>query len=437
MENSVFECLGDFGIEPSLWGIKSELMKAVRERDYPAIQTHLEQANLPFSVESGYHLCLAAIQSGCTCCTVEMLLDACPPAQEFCTAVAFFDDRYYEKLETEAAQFDRADVLEVLLERDASGLPLSAAVAEAALGNGSIACTKLLDRQPGIDWRTSTGLRQVWGRLGMDANVDLCLRYIVPRLTGLPIPVEGEIPLPDFLTVDMASAEQNWELARRICMEKGVSGEEGVRALRHLMGQNDVMHDIGAVQMLDCLLETCPALLRRDYPRYVLAVFLTTGGNRGRGLLRRHLDAMPGKRIPMFSDEFFDPCVDWCGRDGVLTNWDRALGEEYYPVLRRSEGLSGSFFNGESDRPEQERALEWLLSRCKVQGKVKPGVVSRLAREILRIASPALIARQMETGGVLAGEDGPAMLEWCSDRSLMSSRAAILAYMKKEVDYEL
>jgi len=437
MENSVFESIESFGLNVDLWGDDSELMQAVRKRNYPAIRARLAKAKLPFFADEGYRLCLAAIQSGCTCRTVESLLNACPPIEEFSTATAFFGERYYEKLEEAAARFDRGDVLRLLMERDTSGLPPAQTVAYTAIRYGSVACTHLLSQRPEIDWAATDELKQVWGMLGKEKRVDLCLRRVAPRLMGTEFDPEGEIPLPDFLGVDIAAQNENWPLVRRICQEKSVNRKEGLAAIRHIMGDVEKLDRGELAQLLDCLFEVCPELLRCHYPRYALAVALVTEGEENRPMLRRHLESMPGKRIPLFADGIMEPCIHWNGTDGLFTHWDEALGEEYYPALQRVEGLASSFFHLAHTQAEWDRNLEDLFRRCRVMGVPKRGRVSALAREVLKHASPALIPKLMERGGLLEEEDTTAMLEWCLDRGLWGNRAAILAHGKKEVDYEL
>lgn len=437
MEHFVFDLVQDFGLNPEQWGADSELLEAIRNRNYPGIRARLRQLSLPLSAEAGTRLCQAAIQSGCTVRTVRSLLDACPEAAEFCTATDFFGDRYYELLEKEAAKHDRSDVLRMLMEEDTSGLPLAPGVMANAVSHGSVACTHLLTQQPGLDWAAAEELRYVWGRLGMDPGVDLCLRRVASCLRDEPFAEEGQIPLPDFLTVEMAVFHENWELLRRLCRERELERGESQDAVRALIRYKDKLKIEELVDVLDCLLTACPGLLRSHYPRYALAVVMTAGDEAVRRQLRPHLQSMPGKAIPMFPDGPMEPCIPWNGTSGMLTQWDQVLGREYYPVLQRNRGLAGSFFVLAETQREWDEDLERLLARSKVTGTPKPGRVSKLAREILAHSSPALIGRILMQGSALAGEDVTAMMEWCASCKHWSSRAAILAYGTKEVRYEL
>ena len=437
MKNSAFEHIDSFGVDITLWAEDSELLEAIQSRNYSGIRSRLDKADKPFSPDWGCRLCVAAIESNCTCRTVEHILDACPPMEKFSTAVNAFYDRYYEEIEQAAAEADRADVLRLLAERDCSGLPLASRVAAAALSSGSVACTNWLSHRADIDWSATDELREAWGKLGIDHRVDLCLRRVAPHLTGEPFCEHGEIPMPDFLSADIAAKQCNGQLLRRICREKEVTRAAGQKAVRLIMHQGEQLGREELAQLLDHLFTACPELLRCHYPRYALAATMATGGEEVRALLHRHLKSMPGKRIPMFSEDTMKPCIHWNGEGGVLTNWDKALGREYYPALQRSQRLPSSFFMSAKNQAERDRHLEQLLRRAKVMGAPKPGQLSQLMKEILKHASPLLLVRLLEENLLPEGESLQSMLDWCADRELWAVRAAILTRGGKEANYEL
>lgn len=429
-----FEAIDTFGLDPLFWGHGSELMHAIVQKNYPAIYSLLRKVTPPLPHSDCFPLCQAAIRSDCTLRAFQAILDVCPPAEELCSCFSFSAaTREYTLLEQEAIRRDRCDILRLLLERDLCSDDAFPQLLENAVYCGSVACTHDLLQRSDAPLTFTLDFFLLWGMLGMNPEQDRCLRLIAQKMLHRPIPSEEEIPLPPGLTVRHAVFRDNWALINRICREGSVDRKDGEAVIRHILRQYDSPGEAEQAELLDNLFTACPALLRCQFPRYALAVTMLTGGSETQKRLRPHLDAMPGKQIHLFPDGPLEPCIDWIGRDGLLTHWDRVLGKEYTPVIKRNHRLCSSFFQQEG----WDHALENLFCRCRVIGKPTSGKVSPLAKEILSHASPGLVARLLQTNGVLAAEDFVAMLEWCTDIHQLTSRAAILAYGKKEVHYEL
>lgn len=416
-------------VEPP--GPDDRLLSALRRRQYPTIYALLRKRTEPLSPEAAAACCSAAL--GCTPRVLEALLDHCPPLSTFLRTPGA------HALTAVAAARDRPQHLKVLLDRGASPNEQSPLVT--AIAHRSLRCVKLLLDRPDLDTALTPALLEQWARIEHgDTGVDWCIQALIPRFLGQewncfwPMPIPAELRLED--TADWG----NWPLAVRVCRELSPTPGEMIRVLSCINYQD---MDVGALaELLDAMFTACPALLRRKVARAILAACALAAGGGVPDCLRPWLERMPGREIVLI----YDPALDWfppCGGTGVLgalrdtgdcllARWRDRLGERFVPVLERDCRFPILRAVG----PEEGAPL---LRRCRVRGRPVPGRLSRLARQVLMLSDPALLAEQLRPGGVLYGEDPGALLALSLDPDFCTreKRAVLLTCVKKEDTYEL
>jgi len=118
-----------------------------------------------------------------------------------------------------------------------------------------------------------------------------------------------------------------------------------------------------------------------------------------------------------------------------LERWEERMGPRFQPVLRRDLLLPVR-----SMAQAQDEEIRFLLTRCAVRGKPKEGQVSRLAMDVLQMASPGLLAELCGDGILFAEEDLNLLQQYCEENVHLQrteKRSILLVYGKKEVNYEL
>jgi len=118
-----------------------------------------------------------------------------------------------------------------------------------------------------------------------------------------------------------------------------------------------------------------------------------------------------------------------------LRRWEMCMGSRLRPVLRRDKLLPVRAM-----ALAEDETIRFLLERAVVRGAPKAGEVSRLAMDVLQMASPGLLAELCEEGKLFAGEDMTALLAYCEEQVHLQGqqkRNVLLAFGKKDVDYEL
>ena len=156
-----------------------------------------------------------------------------------------------------------------------------------------------------------------------------------------------------------------------------------------------------------------------------------------RELLRPWVESLRRRRISMER-------IDWIDLeyDGFLNRWLSLLPQGPVLVIDRwSDALEDPLaYDGMDGETVLLRsgALRRILSLCPVRGKGRTGKVSPVAQAVLRYGVPDLLAELLRPGGLLAEEDPDALLEFArSGDCPRMNRAAVLAYVRKEEDYEL
>ena len=82
----------------------------------------------------------------------------------------------------------------------------------------------------------------------------------------------------------------------------------------------------------------------------------------------------------------------------------------------------------------------FLLECCHVRGTPKAGQVSRLAMDLLQLASPGLLAELCQDGKVFDEETMDLLLQYCEENLYhqgQQKKNILLAYGKKGINYEL
>lgn len=111
------------------------------------------------------------------------------------------------------------------------------------------------------------------------------------------------------------------------------------------------------------------------------------------------------------------------------------MGPRWKPVLRRDKLLPVR-----SVAQVQDEEIRFLLECCHVRGTPKAGQVSRLAMDILQLASPGLLAELCQDGKVFDEETMDLLLQYCEENfhhQSQQKKNILLAYGKKGINYEL
>lgn len=422
----------------------SLLLDAISEKSYPLIYARLRRYDYTFSPEAAFRLLDKALESGLSLKAFQAILERCPPMPEVLSTGPVPDMISGScSLTDKAAYLDRADVLALLLERgagpnrqpDCGFSPL-----EAALDGLCLECVKLLVEQPELDTAWTPRLLCEWAKADHGRPLlDFCLQTMAPRFTGWEALSFQPLPIPEPMTAWMFAMAGNWPLLERFCRERGTippdDGRQALNAIRPLEVQERDHQACAAA--LDALLKRCPGLLRGQTAcRTLLRCFLRFGGE-ARELLRPWTESLRRRRISMEREDWID--LEY---DGFLNRWLSLLPQGPVLVIDRwsnalEDPLSYDETGGEAVLLRSE-ALRRILSLCPVRGKGRAGRVSPVAQAVLRYGAPELLAELFRPGGLLAEEDPGALLEYARDGECpRMNRAAVLAYVRKEENYEL
>jgi len=420
------------------------LLDAIADCNYPALYACLRKYKQQFFHDEAYHLCSTAIQSGCTVHAFEAILEKClPDLQEF---VDFRSARNYilsgcegssGGLVQEAARHGQSHLLQYLLDHgcspNARGKKECSAL-EAALGNGAIGSVSVLEARDDVDFTVTETILSLWGTMGQSAERDICFRMIAGRLLGEGKGVfHPEIPLLPGMTISHAANHENWPLVIRMCREGvSVTEKQGKDTLERYMLMSSQFDPMECADLLDALFTACPKLLRCEYPRYVLSLCMLMGDDTAAERLRPWAERMPGEQVVLCGHRLADPIYDICE---CLERWEERMGSRLRPVLRRDRLLPVR-----SMAQAQDEEIRFLLERCGVRGAPKAGQVSRLAMDVLQMASPGLLAELLQEGKLFDGEDLTSLLQSCGEQVHLlrqEKRNVLLAFGKKAVSYEL
>lgn len=422
----------------------SLLLDAISERSYPLIYARLRRYDYTFSPEAAFQLLDKALESRLTLKAFQAILERCPPAPEVLSSGPAPDMILRScSLTDKAAYLDRADVLELLLEwgagpnqqPDCDYSPL-----EAALAGQSLECVKLLVERPELDTAWTPQLLCEWAHADHGLTLlDFCLQTMAPRFTGWEAASLQPLPIPEPMTARLIVEAGNWPLLERFCRERGTippdDGRQALNAIQPLEVQE--WNEQACAAALNALLERCPGLLRGQMAcRTLLRCFLRFDGE-ARELLRPWAESLRRRRISMEREDWID--LEY---DGFLNRWLSLLPRGPVLVIDRwsdalEDPLAYDGMGGEAVLLRSE-AIRRILSLCPVRGKGRTGKVSPVAQAALRYGTPELLAEQFRPGGLLAEEDPDALLNYAQDSECpRMNRNAVLAYVRKEENYEL
>ena len=425
--------------------IKNEqtIMRAVLQKDYPALYEGLQQVRSRFLIDQTHRLCEAAIHSGCDAKAFDAILyhsaHLLQEVADYGSANNYLlptGDRKTGGLVQEAAFHDNCDILQYLLDHGCSPNSCSekdCSPLEAALWGNAINCVTLLEQRDDVDFTITENILKIWGSMGQSPAQDACLGVIAGRLLG-----EGKgiyyprIPQLPGLHVRHAAEHQNWPLVRLLCRQGPISAEQGKEVLNRYMLHREVLNVPECSLLLDALFAACPGLLRCTYPRFVLTLCVLCSAEDKNPLLQHWLDQMPGRQITLCGRRLAEAHYDLAGS---LHRWNQRMGPRWKPVLQRANGLPTCSVTMPTDD-----SIRILFDTCEIRGKAPAGDVSPLARIVLHTASPSLLAELLESGKLFPEEDWEALLQYCKFSLYahrQEKRAVLLAYYKKDVDYEL
>lgn len=405
---------------------------AAEAGNHQALYAALKRCAVPLSHEDAYILCAAAIRGGCTLGGFGRILEICPPLEEFWNMPGPVFGPH--GLVGVAAAGSQTSILKYLLEerglspnrvREDCWSPLESALYAGAVGSVTVLC-----EHERTDLTVTERMRRIWALAGTDLMRDCCLNNAAVYLLGLET-VPGEVPLLPGMTVLHGAYQENWPLVERICREGApFSAADGRKVLSNYV-QKCWELDCGECSgLLDALLTACPQLGSSQLPRYLLALCMLHGDGEIMERLRPRLERMPGREIVLLGRMSCD-----CTNDLALAmeRWEERLGGRFIPVLRRDELLPAHV-----NWVDADDTIALLMTHCRIRGKAKANTVSVLAEDVLRLASPYLIARLCEEGILLMEEPVEPMAGFCSTLKDGEQKEHILRmYRKRDAEYEI
>ena len=421
-----------------------QLLDAVMDCNYRALYAGLKKETKGFNYDEAYQLCSAAIESGCTLKAFEAILAHCKPSlEEFVNyRIAQNYILYNEQgscggLVQEAAWYSQGHLLKYMLDHGCSpnawGKKECSAL-EAALAHGAIGSISVLEARDDVDFTITETILHIWGSMGLNGARDSCFRMIAGRLLGEGKGVfHPEIPLLPGMTIWDAALHENWPLVCRMCREGiAVTEKQGKDVIERYTFMNDQLDPAECGELLDALFTACPKLLRCEHPRYMLSLCMLMGDEAVEKQLRPRVERMPGRQVVLCGKRLADPQYDIFE---CLERWEERMGNRLHPVLRRDNLLPVRSMAQTGDEE-----IRCLLNCCEVRGTPKAGQISRLAMDVLQLASPGLLAELCEKQEVFAEEDMDLLLQYCEENAYLrkqNKQNILLAYGKKEVNYEL
>ena len=422
----------------------SQLLDAVVECNYPKLYGCLKKYKKQFNHDEAYHLCSAAIASGCTVKAFDAIVAHCKPTlEEFVDYRAYHNyilpgyENSYGGLVQEAAGHNRGHLLRYLLDHgcspNARGTKDCSAL-EAALYHHAFGCVSVLEARDDVDFTVTETIRHLWGSMGLVLERDSCFRIIAGRLLGEGKGVfHKEIPLLPGMNVGHAADHENWPLVCRMLREEiAMTEKQGKDTLGQYFQTSCEFDPLECGELLEALFTACPKLLRCEHPRYALSLCMLCGDEAVINRLRPWVEQLPGREIVLCGHRLADPLYDICA---CLERWDERMGMRLQPVLRRNMLLPVRSMAQATDED-----IRFLLERCAIRGTAKVGQLSRLTIDVLQMASPGLLAELCQKGKAFAGEEMELLLQYCEENvhlQRLEKRNILLAYYKKEVDYEL
>lgn len=432
-----------------LWhGCDSPLVKALQQKNYPAIYAALRRLDGPLKDDAFPAFFCAlfcsvrafqAVMEHCSpkelsasLCSTSLLNGLSPPGH------SMPDNTWWSAVNL-AAYLDKPEALDLLLKAGcspnrASGCTYSPL--EAAVLGRSLKCTQRLLEEPGLNTTVTKTLLTLWAQTEQaDPLLDWCCQLLCGPLLGQEYSPFDPPPLPPGLTVAHTAQMGNLPLTLRLCRERPVELRHGSDAMAHIFSicicrlkarsdTDTLTDDVPSAlwEVTDALLQACPTLLRREIPRRLLVHLALAHPEGIPPILAPWLDRMPGRLVVMDPREdqaFLTACMD--GR------WAERFGSELTPALKRS----CSFPN-----PEwfECGTLSQHLACCKICGKPPKGALSALAKSALTDLSAQELAQQLLPGRLLDGEDPMLLLQALEeDEAIVDKRAAVLAlHTKKE-----
>lgn len=420
-----------------------QLLDAISDQNYPALYACLRKHKKKYNYDEAYRLCSCAIHSGCTVKAFEAILERCiPTLEEFVDYGSVHNHLFHSYagncggLVQEAAYCGQTHLLRYLLDHGCSPNARSTrdcSALEAALWSGSIGCVTLLEQRDDVDFTITESILEIWGTMGQVPLQDACFRTIAGRLLGEGKDVfHQDIPLLPGLNVLHAAKYDNWPLVMRLCQTTTVTEKEGKQVLDSYMFHSSEFNIPECADLLEGLFMACPGLLRCEYPRYVLSICMLSGDGEVRRQLQPWVDKMPGHTVVLCGRRLAEPYYDLVN---CLCRWEECMGDRLHPVLRRDKLLPVRAMALAKDD-----AIRIMLERAEVRGTPKAGKVSRLAMDVLQVASTGLLAELCKSGKLFAQEDMTALLTYCEENvhlQPLQKRNVLLAFGKRQVDYEL
>lgn len=421
---------------------RGKLLDAITEHNYPMLYACLRKETEPFPTDEAYQICSLAVRSGCSLKAFQTILEHCVPLEDFVDYGDHFNHLIHAQTGTsgglvqEAAAYGQSHILKYLLDQGCSPnarAESNCSALEAALWHDAVGCVAVLEQRDEVDFTITETILEIWSAMGMVPERDVCLRIIAGRLLGEKKGTfHREIPLLPGLNVLHGAKQENWPLLLRLCRETTVTEQQGKQVIDLYMNSGVELDVPECARLLDALFTACPGLLRCEYPRYVFALCMLAGEESDVTILRPWVARMPGKLVVLAGRRLAEREYDIVA---CLSRWEERMGTRLRPALRRNKLLPVR-----SMAQADDGSIRVLLENCAIRGTPSAGKVSRLAMDVLRMASPDLLAELCERGILFQQEDFTAVLEDCENlpaTQRLQKRNILLAFGKKRVDYDL
>lgn len=433
-----------------------DLIYSITQRNFSRVYSLLRKLDHPLSPTDAMAACLCALNG--TPKLMNTLLDHCPPIPEF----QFQGVGQVSSLLNAAAEFDKKDMLDILLRRgaDPNGGPTALTAkspVEVAFCGHAYGSLKRLLEIPGIEIPLTDDMLYAWGALTSGLTDSLfynpcslwCCQLLQERLTGQPGGLFDPLPVPPQLRLGHALYHANFELAAHICNLRPLTDEDTADVLAHytpdrldctLFSGNEMENQhLSAkreqeIRFLCQLLHCRPDLLNTPQLRSAVALAALALPEEDPFLHRwtQQMDAGPVllPQLPVKRELYLDRFLfgETTSVDPtIFTRWEQRLGTQLIPTMD---------INSPSFRDMTPELIGQVLEHIQFVGSPPTDALSPLATQLLLHAPEDLLPSLLQPDGLLTQEQSHLLLDACQTLPL-PRRQGILPDIRKSVDYLL
>lgn len=433
---------------------EKDLIYAITQLNYPRIYSLLRKLDHPLCPTDAMAACLCALNGSPK--LMNTLLDHCPSLPEF----QFRGVGKVSSLLNIAAEFDKKDMLDILLRRgaDPNGASCDGKVpVEVAFCNHAYGSLNRLLAIPDLEIPLTDDMLYTWGALttGDPGGIYFnpcslwCCQLLLERLSGESIGLFDPLPVPQQLRLGHALYHANFELAAHLCVLRPLTEADAADVLAHydgnsldctLLSGNDMDSGVLSakkeqeIRFLCQLLHRRPDLLHAPAVRSAVALAALSLPEKDPFLTRwtQQMEAgpvllpqLPHRKDLFLNGSFFQQKISV--DPTFFTRWEQRLGQHLIPTMDIN---SPAFKDLNPDMVHQ------ILEHIHFVGVPPTDTLSPLAEQILRHAQEDLLPTLLQSDGLLAQEQPHLLLDAC--HALPAARRNLmLPYIQKVTTYNL